>query len=331
MMPMSTKTNAGLSNEEISSAWHLSPILSTATPSTGTLHRILLLSTREANYVLRAYRYAPKDRSRVVYEHAIARYVQAHGLPAIAPLSLPSGETLLEHDGRLYALYPFAPGAQISREQVTDHEIIAAMGRCLGELHHLLADYPPDQVRSQSLTVDQAAAFAKMDRIEAAILEKADGDAFDHQILAMLRQRRDWLATAEPVDLTSFASLDLQALHGDYQETNLFFADNQVSAIIDWDQAYAAPRTWELVRTLHYVFALDVPRCQVFLQAYHEVFPVPHEELDITAQAYGWVQAHNIWAYSSFYLDHNQRVRTLLQPSFTPFTESWAALVDALV
>ena len=64
MMPLSTKIDVGLSNEEISSAWRLSPILSTATPSTGTLHRILHLSTREANYLLRAYLYTSKDRAR---------------------------------------------------------------------------------------------------------------------------------------------------------------------------------------------------------------------------------------------------------------------------
>ena len=162
MMPTGTRTDAGLSNEEISSAWHLSPILSTATPSTGTLHRILLLSTRDANYVLRAYRYAPKDRSRVAYEHAIAQYVQAHGLPAIAPVPLPSGETILEHEERFYALYPFARGEQISREQVTDPEIIAAMGRCLGQLHQLLSVYPSARVRSQSFTVEIGRASCRV-------------------------------------------------------------------------------------------------------------------------------------------------------------------------
>ena len=146
------------------------------------------------------------------------------------------------------------------RSQVTDPEIIAAMGRCLGQLHQLLSVYPSARVRSQSFTVDQTATFAKMDRIEAAISEKEDRDAFDQQILSMLRQRREWLITADPVDCKPFSSLEPQALHGDYQETNLFFADNQVSAIIDWDQAYAAPRTWEMVRTLHYVFDLDVSR-----------------------------------------------------------------------
>lgn len=330
MMPIGTIKPAGLSTADICRSWNLPPILSTMAPSTGTIHHITILSTSEANYVLRAYRYAPKDRSRIVTEHAVASYVQAHGLPAVAPLPLPSGETILEHEGRFYAVYPFAQGQQLPREQVTAHEIVAAMGRCLGELHQLLSAYPHEQVRSQAFTVDQSTTFSKMERLEAAIAEKASSDQFDQQILAMLAQRRAWLATTPPVDLQAFSSLERQVLHGDYQETNLFFTGGRVSAIIDWDQAYAAPRTWEIIRTLHYVFNLDAPRCHVFLNAYHEAFPLSFEELDTTAEAYGWIQAHNLWAYTSFYLDNNQRVRHLLQPSFTPFAESWAVLADVL-
>jgi Ser/Thr protein kinase RdoA (MazF antagonist) len=196
-------------------------------------------------------------------------------------------------------------------------------------LHQILCTFPQETVRRQSFSADPLATFSNMAKIEAAISEKADMDAFDQHILAMLKQRRKWLATAQAVDLTSFFSLEGQPLHGDYQETNLFFADGRVSAIIDWDQASVAPRTWEIVRTLHYVFNLDGPRSQIFLKAYHEVFPLLRDELDITAHAYGWIQANNLWAYTSFYLQNNQRVRHLLQPNFTPFSEMWTEMVES--
>jgi len=88
MMPSSKVSSAELSTMEISSAWNLPPIISTGTPPTGTIHQITLLASNEGSYVLRAYRYAPKDRSRIMTEHALASYVQAHGLPAIAPYML---------------------------------------------------------------------------------------------------------------------------------------------------------------------------------------------------------------------------------------------------
>ncbi len=316
--------------ELISSAWNLPSIHAKATPTTGTIHQILLLSTNETTYVLRAYRYAQKDRSRIVAEHALSTYAHAQGLPAIAPIALPSGDTILEHEGRFYALYPCAHGQQIPREQVISPAIITAMGHCLGELHRILSAYPHEKVRRPSFAVDLASTFSKMEKIEAAIGEKACFDAFDHHILAMLSQRKTWLQAAHAVDVQGFSSLEHQVLHGDYQESNLFFERERVSAIIDWDQGCVAPRPWEILRTLQYVFNLDGPRCHLFLNAYREVFSVSFDELALTAHMYGWVQAQNLWAYSSFYLENNHRVRHLLTPRFTPFEDAWAEIASFL-
>ncbi len=221
-----------LSKAAISRAWNLPPIRATEVPSTGTKHHITLLSTTKAQYVLRAYRYMGKDRPRIVHEHAIAAYVQARGLPAIAPLPLSSGETILERQMRFYAVYPAASGVQIPREQIIAPEIVAAMGRCLGELHQILAAYPQEGVRKQTFAVDPLATRALLERIEAAISAKADQNAFDQGVLSRLTQQKTWLKTARAVDLTAFLSLEQQVLHGDYQESNLFFTDGRVSAII---------------------------------------------------------------------------------------------------
>lgn len=322
-------SNIELSNAEISRTWNLSPILSTWTPETGTIHQTMLLSTTEGNYALRAYRYTQKERSRIVSEHSISFYAQTQGLPAIAPLPLPSGATILEHEGHFYALFPYACGRQIPREQVTSDQIITAMGHCLAELHQLLSIYPHEKMHSQSLIVDQQATFSQLEKIEAAISERDPHDTFNQQILEALAQRRNWLTTAHPVNPKLLSSLKPYVLHGDYQESNLFFTDGIVSAIIDWDKAHLAPRSWEIVRTLHYVFDLDVARCRIFLNAYHEVFPFSYDELDITAKVYGWIQAHNVWPYTSFYLDNNDRVRSLLQRDFTPFEEIWTEVVES--
>lgn len=312
---------------EIRRAWHLPSIDATTKPTMGTIHQIFLLSTKESTYVLRAYRHTAKDQRLIVYEHAIAAYVKAHGLPAITPLPLPSGETLLEHEGHFYALFPRALGAQIPREHLTSPEIIDAMGHCLGELHRLLAAYPHDRVRHRSFTVDPQATLHKIGEIEAAIAAKGHRDEVDQATLTMLAQRRAWLISAHIVEAHPFASFPQQVLHGDYQETNLFFTDNMVSAIIDWDQSCVAPRAYEILRVMHYVFALDGTRCRAFLHAYRQRAPISSEELNGVAKAYGWLQANSLWAYSSYYLEHNQRVLGFLDPGpFLPFEERWAAL-----
>lgn len=311
-------------------AWKLSPILSTWTPDTGTIHRTLLLKTTDGNYALRAYRYTADERWRISCEHALTAYVQAHGLPALTPLPLSNGESVLEQGGCFYALFPFAPGHQIARGDLTSHEV-KVMGRFLGKLHQILSDYPHERVPHRSFQIDLATTLATMDTIETAIRSQLHGNDEDAQALSRLAERRAWLAAAPAVNVEDLSSLEQQVIHGDYQETNLFFENGQVSAVIDWDQSYIAPRAWEVVRTLHYVCKLKGTACRTFLDAYRCILPLTSTELEMAAAAYGWMRAHDLWHYQAIYLEGNQRVRTFLQPGpFIPFARRWAALQDFL-
>ena len=328
--------HAGLRDAEICQIWNIPPIRQTWLPQMGTIHHILLMSTISGKYALRRYCYGPQERWRIQSEHAVASYVCEQGLPAIAPLPLHAttqAETILEHNGHFYALFPFAEGTQIVREQMTSVGTIASMGRCLGELHHVLATYSPERVRRQSLSVDASETLVQIDRLVSVIEAKTQVDEFDLHMATLLRQRANWLRhRVEVVDVKELTVLPQQPLHGDFQETNLFFADDRVSAIIDWDKASLAPRAWEVLRTLHYVFHMDPPRCLIFLEAYRQIFPLSSEELAITARVYGWVQANNLWACNAYYLEQNHRVRNLLSDgsAFVPFETLWAVIAASL-
>lgn len=319
-----------LALSDLCSAWKLSPVLSAWTPETGTIHRTLLLKTADGSYALRAYRYTADKRWRILGEHALIIYAQAHGLPALPPLPLPNGESVFEQGGHFYALFPFAPGHQITRGDLTFHEIMV-MGRFLGKLHQVLSDYPHEQVPHRSFQVDLATTLATMDAIETTIHARPHENDEDRQVLSRLAERRAWLITAPSVNMEELSLLEQQVIHGDYQETNLFFENGRVSAVIDWDQSYVAPRAWEVVRTLHYVCKLEKTACRSFLDAYRCILPLTLTELERAAAAYGWMRAHNLWHYQAIYLKGNQRVRAFLQPGpFIPFAQRWAAIRNFL-
>lgn len=307
-------------------AWGLPPILSTRTPETGTIHRTFLLKTVSGSYALRAYRYTAPERGRIEREHALITYVQARSLPAIAPLPLPRGGSILEQDGHFYALFPFAPGHQTPRGHLTLDET-QAMGNFLGKLHQVLHDYPHEQVSQRKFTFERETTLATIDTIEKAIRSQPFVSSEDEQALSRLMERRAWLTKASPVNLTEFSDLEQQVIHGDYQETNLFFENDQVRAVIDWDQAYVASRAWEVVRTLHYTFKLEGTACRAFLDAYRRVLPLPSADLEIAAASYGWKREHDMWQYKELYLENNQRVRAFFEPGpFIPFAQRWATL-----
>ena len=311
--------------------WDSSPVVAAWRAATGTIHTTFLLQTAERTYALRAYRYTTTDRWRIGCEHALSTFVAAHGLPAITPCPLLTGDTVLEQDGHFYALFPYANGQQIARAQLTEQHL-AVMGRMLARLHRVLQTYPHERVPHRSFPLEPTATQARIEALIQVIEALPERTEEDEQVVRRLHERHAWLNSAPIPDLTSFFSGERQVIHGDYQETNLFFDDGQVSAIIDWDQAYVVPRAWEVVRTLHYVGKLEVSACHPLLSAYQAVFPVSQSELEQAARAYGTMRDHDLWHYEAVYLHGNARVRAFLQPGpFVSFAQRWQHLSPTLL
>src|SRR5690349_6342281 len=108
--------------------WTDAPLLCSAIPETGTIHRTYLLTTPNGRYALRAYRYI--EREPIEREHRLIAYARSQDIPAIAPLTLITGETILKRAGHYYAPFPVAPGRHVRRGAIASDKIVG-MGRCL--------------------------------------------------------------------------------------------------------------------------------------------------------------------------------------------------------
>lgn len=310
--------------QQILHQWELGTILAARPPETGSVNQVILVTTTRGRYVLRGYRH--DDRAPVEREHAIICAVRRQGLPAVGPLLLPDGGSFLEFDGHNYALFPFARGHQVSRRHLGVTEA-AAMGHFLAKVHCALQHIPAEHWKQRSFDVYYDTTLARMDRLEALVGSREDDDPVDDLVLDRLHGQRSWLNALPPTARVDFGSLPQQVIHGDYQETNLFFDSGQVSAIVDWDQTYVAPRAWDVMRTLHLSLSFDADLCSSFLNSYHAELPLALDELDFISAAYDVKVSHDLWVYESLYLDNNQRVRAFIQPgAFVPVSSQWQRL-----
>jgi homoserine kinase type II len=309
---------------DLLSAWRIGAVHSISTPATGTINRTLLVDAASSSYVLRAYRHA--KRAPVEREHAMIGHVRTHGLPAVAPIALPSGATILEREGRFYALFPRAPGRQLVRGQLTKGDF-AAMGAFLARTHQALRDVPPKHAAQRDFAIDRDATLMRADEIADAIRARPSLDDVDRYVLDRLAVRRAWIEQSPLDTLPDLSAIEQQVIHGDYQETNLFFADGHVVAIIDWDQTYVAPREWEIARSLHLACKFDPEPCRAFVIGYRAHAPLDPAALDLAATGYALMRAHDLWLYQAIYLEGNQRARTFVSPGpFVPLVERWAEL-----
>ena len=315
-----------LTEEEraVLNAWQIGRIFSAVVPATGTVNRTLLVQAARGAFALRV---SARGRERAEWEHECIAFVGAQGVPVCLPIPTPSG-TILERGRHFFALFPLAPGQQIARAHLCPEHARTA-GECLAHIHAALEKLPAGRARVKNLTGDIAGAVALIPQLDAAIRALPAQIDTEQAARGQLAGRRAYLtqneAEADGIP-ERLAALPQRVLHGDFQETNLFFENAQISAVIDWDQSGRAARGWEIVRALHLMFHLAPQRCQAFLDGYESVTPLDRGELEESAACYGLLSDSNLWVYAAVYLEGNARAKQFISLApFVPFETQWKA------
>jgi Ser/Thr protein kinase RdoA (MazF antagonist) len=268
-------------------------------PTAGTMNEVVIVTTDTGKVVLRGHH--RRDRGRVDFEHAVMAFARTHAVPGPAAIPTPTGNVVVERDGGFWSLFEFARGWQVARGELTsDHA--AAMGETLARAHVALRGLPTEHApRAQR----PGGVEATLGGIERLLAHLADiGDPGEHEAWATerLRSRADWL-DRHP-DPPAVKVQGEQVVHGDYQDSNVFFADGVVSAIIDWDKAEVRSPAEEAIRAMHLSLRLDQARCRAFVDGYRSASTLSDDQLDQAAAVYGYHRACDLWLYVSVTWNH---------------------------
>lgn len=308
--------------QRLADHWGVGVVQSVATPETGTINTIRILKTDQGRFVLRVYRQA--IRARIENEHSVVAWAAQRGIPAVVPLRTVEGKTYVEYEERFVTLLPFVGGKQIVRDQL-DVDDVRVMGRFLGHVHRVLQKHPIVDIPPVRIQIEPEQTLAGIDRLEETICAIKNLQPTDDYALTRLRSRRAWLQRRGAEDISGLAQFPFQVLHGDYQETNVFFDRGEISAIIDWDKIYCAPAAWEVVRALHLMLHFEPIQSVAFLNAYRETNALSIESLDVAVHCYGLSKAYDLWLFEEIYEGGNDRVRQFIRPGeFVPVAEDWA-------
>jgi len=304
-------------------AWRLGNIVQLERVLGGATNRVYRIETARGIHFLRVYQRA--DRRIAEREHALIAHVQAQGLPAAAPIATPAGGTVVEHAGSVCALYEPARGQQLLGADLSSAQAGAA-GRFLAQLHRALLPLPDTGYVRWNLSWDGAQWRRRLDQVERTLLQRGVKDETDQHALLRLRAQRDWLAHPDCVH-TYQPSFSAQVVHGDYQDRNLFFDGDRVSAVIDWEQGAFMPRAYELARACWFMFRLRPEPTHELLRAYQSESDLSPAELEDGARAWGCFADHHVWPLEETYLHGNDAARSYIPHiPFRPFSEAWAQL-----
>lgn len=281
-------------------------------------------------------------------EHRFADHVRARGVPAPALLRTRSGATAVDYSGWTYEVQHPAVGDDRYR---TTHswspfhaiEDARGAGRALGRLHAASTDYDapprtPQPMRSQLRVFAAEDPLAAFERLFA-----------ERPAIGAFLERRPWHREIEPhlrfheQLLPLLDGLPPWWTHNDWQASNLFWAGNDVTSVVDFQLADRTLRIYDVAVALerntiqwldilagHEHGAVHVDHIRAIVDGYESILPLsPHErralvELLPIAQAefalseldyFASVQeseANATWAYETYFLAH---VRWFAGPS----------------
>jgi Ser/Thr protein kinase RdoA (MazF antagonist) len=272
-------------------------------------------------------------RERIQWEHKIIQHAGAVGIPTPLPIPTDTGAFCLDWNGDHYALFPWIAGEQIEREELSSAHA-RAMGQFLADMEQRLTAFPlPDAPCQKMVALEEGSrdkAAAEVEKLLEVIHALPHHGAHGTLALSYLQGQQQWLRSPSR-GFSSGHEYNLRLIHGDFQNSNLFFSAGSVSAIIDWERARVAPAGWDMVRACHLMFELDPILCRPFLEGYQSVASVDASELSSTAALYGEEQDRCTWLLRVIFLEGNERAKRFLKHGqFRPFAEKWGDLLPHL-
>lgn len=241
------------------------------------------------------------DAAAARRQHAAIRALADRGQPVPVPLTAPSGGTLVEYNGQIYAVTAWAQGTHREGRDLSLIEV-QALGGVLADLHAELAEVMPAVPEVMRVPVAEAAATQeKIDRYMATAA-RPDRDEMDEFVLHRLRQRRQLLAQVghlRPDDDVDVGPCGW--VHGDFQHLNVLWADGEVSAVLDWDRLKPSPLAAEVVRSATLLFSsgdtggLDLARVRAFVAGYRSRRNLSDEALADAVHRLWWERVCDTW------------------------------------
>ncbi|MBV9789085.1 MAG: phosphotransferase, partial [Chloroflexi bacterium] len=255
--------------------------------------KCVIVPTTAGKKLVKRYK-ATVDPAAILHEHSILRHLAQIELPAPRVNITSDGETLIQRDTAMYAVFDVLEGYfqyhQYWLTPAQKRRCIAASGMALGTLHATLKDFTPagqhphgfisrsgERVRELWWFVDV------INWIRQALPElAAQRDPLARQVFeshASWIEQRLWQLNQS----LRQAELPRLIIHGDYGPYNLFFKPNAPIVILDFELARLDWRLTDLATALP-SFArnrLGFRRRQIraFLDGYRTRCPIDADEL----------------------------------------------------
>lgn len=207
--------------------------------------------------IAKFYRPERWTKQQIVEEHNFTLELASHELPVVAPWCTPEGQTLFQHNGFHFALYP-RQGGHAPEFDNLDNLLI--LGRMLGRIHRIGAVQGYQERPELSL---QSFGYDSVELIQAQFIPpeyRESYTALTSQILERIR-----------LEFATCSSVQMIRTHGDCHSGNILWRDD-APHFVDFDDSRMAPAVQDLWMMLSGDRPRRLAQLDTLLEGYQEFY-----------------------------------------------------------
>ena len=205
----------------------------------------LVEDAKSSRYVLTRHRQHQRQPGRVDFQLRFQEHLRISGFP--------TAQTIVARDGGFFFIDGNGMPWSLSSYVTGTHYDFQCMGqareaaRRLAQFHSTAESFPEAEHR-----LDYYRPFRNRwgyaYENQSALRELFSGTRVEEE-LASIRDRDLWVLSEWPV--SSFDELPIGWTHGDYHGRNILFQENQVTALLDFDEVTREPFVWDIANAVY--------------------------------------------------------------------------------
>lgn len=201
--------------------------------------------------IVKFYRPGRWIREAVEDEHLFLLDCQEAELPVVAPVVLPSGETIADHDGILFSLFPKRSGRQL---EITADGDWPRLGSLIGRMH--LAG--EKRVAAHRITIDPSrSTFADVNHLCSSVIPERMRQQFNTAATKLIDASAPLFEHIKPI-----------RIHGDCHRGNILNRLDEGLLLIDFDDMAMGPPVQDLWLLLPDRAAQSSHEINLFVEGY---------------------------------------------------------------
>jgi Ser/Thr protein kinase RdoA (MazF antagonist) len=293
----------------------------------GLINWLARVDVRDRSYVLKRYNPALFDRQLVELSVQAQHHCYARGVPAPALVPNQDSDLITWAPDAGYVLSTRVEGRHLPRGHYSP-TAARSLGEAVGHIVVALADNW--RARREPWTLRKPdEVIGRFERLLAAA--EAGTTDLDRRTAQDARLRLTFLHRHSDL-YARLSALPMQWIHNDLLDTNVLFGgDDQVAAVLDFDNVSVLPRGFDFMWALAFGVTSAVPERDDYLRGYVDVAHPSRDELATYVPLWTYKAVCDPWPLETRYLDSERfdpRWEFACWEAFLP--DDWEAMMKDL-